>query len=73
MSIERVERFVTMGKEFDSVDEAIGYREDLIAAFIAKLPGYHNLRGEDRIPFIAALIEGRKELRRLLDYEYPGQ
>lgn len=34
MSIERVERFVTLGQEFKTAEKAIEYREGLIEQFL---------------------------------------
>lgn len=71
--IERVERFVTLGQEFKTAEKAIEYREGLIEQFLRKLPGFDSIRAKDRIAFVQGIIDGRKEFRKLLDYEYPAQ
>jgi hypothetical protein len=71
--IERVERFVTLGQEFKTVEKAIEYREGLIEKFLRQLPGFDSIRAKDRIAFVQSIIDGRKEFRKLLDYEYPAQ
>lgn len=71
--IERVERFVTDGKEFKSLQKAIDHREGLIEQFLRALPGFDGIRAKDRIPFIQTIIDKKKQLRELLNYEVPPQ
>lgn len=67
-TIERIEKFVTDGKEFSSLQKAIDYREGLVDAFIRKLAGFWIIPANDRIAFIQAILDNRDKVRALLDF-----
>lgn len=69
--IERIEAFVTRGKQFNSVKQAIQYREGLIEEFLRKLPGFQAMAAKSRVEFVQSIIDRRHELADLLQYEPP--
>lgn len=69
--IQRVLVYETKGRQFPSVKKAIEHRENLIEEFVRKLPGFDQLRHKDRIAFVQAIIDNRKVLTDLFDYDIP--
>lgn len=67
--IRQIEMYETKGKQFVSLKSAVAYREGLIEEFIRKLPGFEDVAAKKRIAFIQAIIDQRKSLIDLLDYE----
>lgn len=63
--------YETKGKQFPTVKKAIDFREGLIEEFIRKLPGFDQLRHKDRIAFVQSIIDNRKVLTDLFDYDIP--
>lgn len=66
--ISRVQVYETKGKQFPTLKKAIDHREGLIEEFVRKLPGFDQLRHKDRIAFVQSIIDSRKVLIDLLDY-----
>ena len=71
--IERVEVFQTKGQTFPTIAKAVEYREGLIEKFLRVLPGFDSLRAKDRINFVQSIIDQRKALIDLLDYDVPTE
>lgn len=69
--IERIEAFVTKGKQFQSIKGAINYREGLIEEFLRKSPGFQTMAAKSRVEFIQSIIDRRRELADLLEYDVP--
>ena len=67
--IERVERFVTKGQTFDTLQKAIDYREGLVEEFLRKSPGFQDIRAKDRVAFVQSILNRRQELIGLLDFD----
>lgn len=70
--IERVEVFQTKGQTFPTAKKAVEYREGLIEKFLRVLPGFDTIRAKDRIAFVQSIIDQRKALIDLLDYDVPS-
>jgi hypothetical protein len=66
MSIEEVTRYLTMGKEFDSLEKAKQFRYDRVGEFMDKAPVL--LGPGDRIKIADYITKNRKELCKLLEY-----
>lgn len=60
--------YVTRGKQFPRLADAIKYREGLIDEFFRMSPGFGEMRARDRIAFIQSIIDRRGELMDLLDW-----
>lgn len=60
--------YKTKGKQFDTLKEAIDYRENLIEGFFRDLPGYWIIPPKERAGFIESILSQRKKLIDLLDY-----
>ncbi len=67
--IQLVEVYETKDKQFRTMKAAIQHRENLIEEFIRRLPGFNGMPPKDRIKFIQAVIDNRKELTDLFDYD----
>lgn len=71
--IQRVEVFETKGLQFGSLKKAVDYREGLVETFFRNTPGFFELQHSTRIKFIQRILEDRKELIGLLDYDVPDE
>jgi hypothetical protein len=70
--IKRVAMFETMGQRFPSVAEALEFREGLVERFLAAVPGFQDIPAKQRIPFVQHILDNRKTLIALLDYDCEG-
>ena len=61
--------YETMGKIFDTLEDAIEFRENLIVKFIEKRPGFEEFPRRNLIEFIGSILSNRKELINLLQYD----
>jgi len=66
--IKSVVLFETKGKQFPTLKKAIEHRENLIAQFVEKLPGFETISPKGRIKLMQAIIDNRKALIDLFDY-----
>jgi len=64
--IEEKTVFVTRGKQFDTIEAAELYRQDLIGELMNK--ALVRLHPRDRIALVDFIAENRAALRSLLDY-----
>jgi len=64
--IEEITKYLTMGREFRSLEEAEAYRRDLIGEFMDTLP--RTLSPRDRLALVQFIVDNRAMLRGLLDY-----
>ena len=67
--IHQLAVYQTKGRQFDSMEKAIEHRENLVEAWMRKLPGFADIPPQDRIKFMELLLAKRKELIDLLSYE----
>lgn len=66
MTIEAVERFVTLGREFRSHQEAVSFRVDHLAEFLDPALGIWT-PGE-KLKLVQFLVDNRGSVRALLDF-----
>lgn len=67
--IEAVRVFRTKGKQFERLQQAIDFREELIDKFLTSLPGYYDMPLRSRTAFMEGILGRRKELIDLLSYD----
>jgi hypothetical protein len=67
--IKQVVVYQTKGRQFPTLEAAQDHRENLIEEFIRSLPGFDTMRARDRITFVQSIIDRRKELLNLLQYD----
>lgn len=60
--------YVTSGKQFDTLQKAIDYREGLVDEFLSSAPGFYELRHSKRIDFVQYILDNREQLIGLLSF-----
>ena len=71
--IKSVVVFETKDKQFPTIEKAIEHRENLIEEFIRKLPGFETMSPKAHISFVQAIIDNRKVLTDLFNYNETAQ
>ena len=69
MSIRRVFVYKTKDKQFPTMTAAVDYREGLVEEFLRKSPGFNELPVKQRVAFVRHILDNRKFLTDLLDYQ----
>lgn len=66
MTIEKVDRFVTFGREFKDHRAAVGYRVDRVGEFLD--PALALWSPGEKLKLVQFLVDNRSNIRVLLDF-----